>query len=249
MEVIPLWLPFAFFAIALLYSSAGFGGGSAYLAILAVTGVSYQALPQISLLCNVIVTMGGVWHFHRGGHLDIKRVLPFFILSIPLAYVGGSLDVGHKIFSMLLGLSLTLAGARMLMPSPGDKSRRKMSVRNEWLFGLLLGGFLGLIGGVVGIGGGVFLAPVLLLTGWTTAKQTAATASLFILVNSVAGLAGHLVRDVNIGLMVAPLAAAALLGGQLGSRIGSYKLSSRAVRALLASVILVVGVRLLWKAI
>jgi uncharacterized membrane protein YfcA len=249
METVPLWLPFVFVAIALLYSSAGFGGGSAYLAVLTVAGVSYQVIPQISLLCNIVVTAGGVWHFHRGGHLDFRRVLPFFILSIPPAYAGGHLEVSPVFFNALLGVLLVLAGARMLMPSPGESNRRKISTRDQWIIGLPLGAVLGFVSGMAGIGGGVFLAPVLVLTGWTTSKQSAAAASLFILVNSVAGLIGHLVKEVHVDLWVIPLVAAALVGGQVGSRLGSYHLSSRGVRTLLAAVILVVGIRILWKVI
>lgn len=249
METVPLWLPFAFFAVALLYASAGFAGGSAYLAILAVAGLPYAAIPQISLLCNSIVSGGGVWHFRRGGHLDLRRVLPFFVLSVPMAYAGGRIHVSREVFYVLLGVMLALAGARMLMPQPADRRRRRLSARTEWIAGLVGGAVLGFVSGIVGIGGGVFLAPVLLLNGWTTAKQTAAAASLFILVNSIAGLAGHLIKGVQLDVMALPLVVAALIGGQIGSRAGSYHLSSRAVRTVLASVILVVGIRMLWKAI
>jgi uncharacterized membrane protein YfcA len=247
-ESMPLWLPVAFFIIALLYAAAGFGGGSAYLAVLAVSGMAYQSVPQTALLCNVVVTVGGVWHFHRGGHLDLKRVLPFFALSVPAAYVGGRVELGRDLFNVLLGVSLVAAGIHMMLPRTAAQ-RRELTTAQEWLIGAPVGAALGFVSGVVGIGGGVFLAPILLLAGWTTPKQTAAATSMFILVNSVAGLAGHLVKAVYIGWMTIPLAVAALVGGQLGSRAGSYRLSSAGVRRLLAAVIIVVGLRLLWKAI
>jgi uncharacterized membrane protein YfcA len=247
-ESIPLWLPVAFFLVALLYAAAGFGGGSAYLAVLAFSGLSYQALPQTALLCNVVVTLGGVWHFHRGGHAALRRVLPFFVLSIPMAYVGGRFEIGRETFSVLLGISLLAAGVRMILPR-SEASARAMSVTTEWLIGLPVGAALGLLSGLVGIGGGVFLAPVLLLAGWTTSKQTAAAASLFILVNSGAGLAGQLVKGVYIGWWTVPLVLVVLVGGQIGSRVGSYKLSGAGVRRLLAAIIIVVGARVLWKAI
>jgi len=247
-ESMPLWLPVAFFAIALAYSAAGFGGGSAYLAVLALSGLPYQAVPQTSLLCNVVVTLGGVWHFHRGGHLDLKRVLPFFVLSIPAAYLGGRIQVGREPFFILLSVSLIAAGVLMFIPRNHDV-RRTLTNGQEWLIGLPAGAALGVLSGIVGIGGGVFLAPVLVLTGWTTSKQTAAAASLFILVNSVAGLGGHFVKGVHIGWMTAVLVLAALVGGQIGSRAGSYRLSGIGVRRILAAIIVVVGVRLLWKAI
>jgi uncharacterized membrane protein YfcA len=243
-----LWLPVAFFVIAFFYAAAGFGGGSAYLAVLAMSGIVYQSIPQTALVCNVVVTAGGVWHFHRAGHLELKRALPFFVLSIPAAYLGGRLQVGREVFYILLGLSLLAAGIHMMLPRSAT-GRRDLSTAKEWLIGLPIGAALGFVSGVVGIGGGVFLAPILVLTGWATTKQTAATTSLFILVNSAAGLTGHLMKGPYIGWMIVPLAAAALVGGQIGSRAGSYRLSSAGVRRLLAAIIIVVGVRLLWKAI
>ena len=249
MDSVPFWLPFAFVAIALVYSAAGFGGGSAYLAVMAVSGLSYVAIPQIALLCNVIVSGGGTWHFHRGGHLDWKRMLPFIALSIPMAYVGGRLQIGKEQFYIVVGLSLLLAGIRMLFPNIGDRTRRSITGGRAWLIGLPVGAGLGLLSGVVGIGGGIFLAPILLLTGWTNVKQTAAAASVFILVNSLAGLAGQLVKGVYLDVMVIPLALAALVGGQIGSRAGSNYLPAIGVRRLLAAIIVVVGVRLLWKAL
>ena len=247
-DSMPLWLPVAFFLVALVYAAAGFGGGSAYLAVLAVSGLPYQTLPQTALVCNVLVALGGVWFFHRGGHMALGRVLPLFALSIPVAYVGGRMEIGRGTFAILLGVALLLAGILMLLPRP-EASARAMSRRKEWMLGLPLGAVLGLFSGLVGIGGGVFLAPLLLLLGWTTAKQTAAAASLFILVNSVAGLTGQLIKGFHLGWWTIPLVLAALAGGQIGSRMGSYWLSGTNVRRLLAAIIIVVGGRLLWKAI
>jgi uncharacterized membrane protein YfcA len=247
-ESMPLWLPAVFFVVAMVYAAAGFGGGSAYLAVLAFSGLPYQSLPQTALVCNVVVTVGGVWHFHRGGHLSLKRVLPFFVLSIPMAYLGGRIQVDREFFYALLGVSLLAAGILMVIPRP-ESAARAMSATKEWLIGLPVGAILGLLSGVVGVGGGVFLAPFLFLSGWTTPKQTAAAASLFILVNSAAGLGGQLVKGSYLGWMTAALALAAVAGGQIGSRTGSYRMSADGVRRLLAAIIIVVGGRLLWKAI
>ena len=244
----PLWLPVAFFLVAVVFSAAGFGGASGYLAVLTLSGLPYQAIPQTALLCNVVVSLGGVWYFYRGGHFALKRVFPLFILSIPVAYVGGRYEIGREEFFILMGAVLFIAGTLMLLPRKHDVVRT-LSARKEWLIGLPLGAGIGLLSGLVGIGGGVFVAPALLLFRWTTPKQTAAATSLFILLNSVAGLTGHLVKGVYIGWHTVPLVLAALVGGQLGSRLGSYKLSAANVRRLLAVIIIVVGARLLWQAI
>jgi uncharacterized membrane protein YfcA len=248
-ESAPFFLPVVFFAIALFYAAAGFGGGTGYLAALALSGINYLAIPQITLACNVIVSGGGVWHFGKGGHYDMRRILPFFVLSIPMAYLGGRVEISKGVFNLLLGLSLVAAGGRMMFAGASEDSTRRISSRTAWMAGLPIGAGLGFLSGLVGVGGGIFLAPVLLLMGWTNAKQTAAAASLFILVNSTAGLTGQLIKGIYLDAMIVPLGAAALVGGQIGSRVGAYRMRSKGVRRLLAAIIIVVGLRMLWKAI
>src|SRR3989338_2258184 len=115
MEV-PVWLPIVFFLIALIYATMGFGGVSSYLAFLALAGLPYQNIPQVALSCNLIVASGGLWHFHRGGYLRLKRIFPFIILSIPMAYLGGRVLIAKELFSILLGFSLLTVALRMLLP-------------------------------------------------------------------------------------------------------------------------------------
>jgi len=245
----PLWLPFIFFAIALVYSTVGFGGGSSYLAALAVVGLSYQVIPQTALVCNLIVSGGGVWHFYRGRHFDLERIAPFMILSIPFAYLGGRVAIGRELFFILLGVSLVAAGARTFVPTARSDEVRPLTAARAWMVGLPLGGALGFLAGLVGIGGGIFLAPVLLLSGWTNAKQTAAAASLFIFLNSAAGIVGQFSKGIHLDAGIAPLAIAVLVGGQLGSRLGAYRLPARRVRRLIAVLILVIGLKLVWRAV
>lgn len=246
MDAMPLWLAPVFFAIAAVYAMAGFGGGSAYLAVLTLLGVPYASIPQTALLCNVIVSAGGAWHFSRGGHLDARRILPIVILSVPMAFVGGRIDVGEGAFMMLLGVSLLAAGARMFIRDRRGKSKQHAAGSTYWLVGLPVGAGLGFLSGVVGIGGGVFLAPLLMLSGWANAKQTAGAASVFVLVNSLAGLAGQFAKGVHVDRSVVPLILAAWLGGQIGSSAGSYRLPMVAVRRVLAGVLVVVSLRILW---
>jgi hypothetical protein len=246
---LPLWLPVAFFTIAVVYASVGFGGGSSYLAVLAIIGLPYQVIPQTALVCNLIVSGGGVWHFRRGGHLDLRAIAPFMVLSVPAAYLGGLIPIGREMFFILLGVSLVAAGARTFMPVAGRTRRRPISTARAWALGLPTGAALGFLAGLVGIGGGIFLAPVLLLSGWTGPKQAAAAASLFIVINSAAGLVGQVSRGLHLDASVLPLAAAVLVGGQVGSRIGAYHLPARGVQRLLAALILAVGLRLVWRVV
>jgi uncharacterized membrane protein YfcA len=248
MDTLPLWLPVTFFAIAVIYSMAGLGGGCGYLAVLALIGVSHQSIPQTVLICNLIVSATGVWHFSRGGHFDKGKVLPFVALSIPMAYLGGRIAVGEQFFMILSGISLAIAGSRMFLAGVAT-ARRSITRGQAWRLGLPIGAVLGLLAGIVGIGGGVFLGPVLVLTGWMNAKQAAATAALFVFVNSAAGLTGQFAKGIYVNEMVIPLALAALIGGQLGARAGSYHMPTVVVRRVLAALVVVVSFKLVWGAI
>ncbi len=249
METIPFWLPLVFFSVALCYATVGFGGGSSYLAVLVLIGLPYYTIPQIALVCNLVVSAGGVWHFYKGGHLDFQKVVPFIVLSIPMAFVGGRLPIGRELFLILLGVSLFAAGARTFVPDRRTVVGNILSGKQAWRLGLPIGGALGFLAGVVGIGGGIFLAPVLILTGWAKAKQAAAAAALVSIVHSAAGLLGQLSKGVYIDGMIIPLVVAVILGGQIGSRLGAYRLRIAGVRRMLAILILFVSIRLIWSAI
>lgn len=249
MENAPLWLPVIFFVIALLYSMVGFAGGSAYLAVLALMKLPHESIPQIALICNLVVSAGGVWFFHRSGHLVFKKFLPFIALSVPMAYLGGRIPVSQRVFMLVLGAALLAAGARMLFSKNGGDAVKTITNRQAWTIGLPVGAGLGLLAGMVGFGAGILLAPVLLLTGLASAKETAGAAALFILVNSFAGMAGHLAKGLQVDVMIVPLAVAAVLGGQLGSRLGAYHMPTGGLRRMLAALIVIVSLRILWQAI
>lgn len=242
-----------FLLTAFLYALVGFGGGSTYNALLVLADTDYRVLPSIALACNIVVVTGGAWHFARAGEVRWAQLLPFVVLSVPMAWLGGSLPIAERLFVGLLGASL-LVSALMLLVSPvGERAEiHAESMARQWLTGLPLGAGVGFMAGIVGIGGGVFLAPVLHLLGWGSARAVAAAASVFILVNSLAGLLGQLgklAQGPALGALTEYiwLPFAVLLGGQLGSRLGAYRLSARLIRRLTALLIGAVAVRLLLR--
>jgi uncharacterized protein len=240
-----------FFVTALLYASVGFAGGSTYTALLLLVGTSQKILPIISLLCNLIVSTGGSIRFARAGLVPWRRLMPLLFVSVPAALIGGMLPVSKTLFVILLGGSLIVAGIMLLFQSEpherGDEPQRFA------LLGPAIAAPLGLLAGIVGIGGGIFLAPVLHLIGWDRAKRVAASASVFILANSIAGLIGQLVKsgtDQAIWAAVFaywPLAVAVLIGGQIGSRAGVQIIAPAMLRRLTAVLIIFAALYLLWK--
>jgi len=236
-----------FFLTALVYSMAGFGGGSTYLALLTLFHVDIQTMRSTALLCNLAVVSYGTICFARAGHLRLRQVLPFVLASIPMAYLGGTVLIGQQTFRLLLGLSLLVAATRMLWVGQAMEPRTVISAKTTWAVGLPLGALLGFLAGIVGIGGGIYLAPVLLLLGWANARQTAAAASFFILVNSIAGLAGQWSHGIKLDWRLAiPLLAAVVVGGQVGSRAGAYKLPKVAMQRITGVLLLAISGRLLW---
>jgi len=240
-----------FFLIACLYSSVGFGGGSSYLAVLALFSFDIQLIKSTALLCNIVVVLAGCYFFYRSGHLSLSKVTPLVLLSVPCSFLGGSFELERNSFFLLLAVCLILAGILMLLPRPvtNEPSIDGAQKKGRPFLNAGLGGGIGLLSGLVGIGGGIFLAPILHITRWDKAKVVAATASVFILVNSIAGLlgqasSGHFQFQWTIMLSCM---AAVFLGGQIGSRWGSGRLSPVWIRRITAFLILLVGVRILLR--
>ena len=211
-----------FFVIAVLYSSVGFGGGSSYLAVLALTGLAFTQIRATALLCNIIVVFGNVIYFQKQKRYNYKKVIPLILFSIPFAFIGGYLKISQTFFFILLGFTLLFAAITMWISkkivTSEEKSTKTNSKKNAGF-----GGLIGFISGMVGIGGGIFLAPLLHLTNWDTPKKIAATASLFILVNSIAGLGGqYLNPEFTIDWkLTSILLITVFIGGQIGSRLSN----------------------------
>ena len=241
-----------FFLVAVAYSSVGFGGGSTYNALLILSGMDYRLVPVIALSCNILVVSGGIYHYARAGVLSIGQLLPFIVLSVPMAWLGGSLAVSEQVFIGLLGFSLLLAGAQMLVKPQATSVGHQYSTPRYWLVAAPVGGFIGLLAGITGIGGGIFLAPVIYLLHLAPARAVAGITSGFILVNSIAGLAGHMIKAGDYSplqgwVQAWPLFIAVIIGGQIGSHLGAYKLSETWVKRLTAVLMLYVAVRLIFR--
>ena len=243
-----LLLALAFLLIAFLYASVGFGGGSSYLALLALAGLPFTEIRFTALVCNVIVVTGGVWVYWRNGQVDLKKVLPLVLVSVPAAYFGATLRLTEAVFFQLLGYTLLIA-ALMLWFQPGSKQTDKPAGSARPLRDGVLGGGVGWLSGMVGIGGGIFLSPLLFFLRWDTAQKIAATASVFILVNSLSGLAAQIAHwPQNLPwARTAVLAAAVLIGGQTGSRLSNARFDRLTIRRLTALLVLVAGLHTLFK--
>jgi uncharacterized protein len=235
-----------FFIGATLYSSVGHAGASAYLAAMALVGVAPAEMKPIALVLNICVASLGVWRYSRAGFSDWKMLWPFLIGSVPLAFIGGSLEISDKIYKIILGIILLIGAARLLMP--GDiKPVAKLTPPGKPV-SAGIGAGIGFLAGLTGTGGGIFLSPVLIFTNWASVRVASGIASGFILANSIAGLAGQLLKHKNPIAALPPeipvYAAIVLLGGWIGTTLGTGKLATRNVLRALGVVLIVAGGKL-----
>lgn len=230
-------------AVALLYSSVGHGGASGYIALMSLLGMAPSEIKPIALLLNVLVAGIGTWQFFRAGHFSWTLFWPFALLSAPCAFFGGYLNLPSGLFSNLLGGLLLLSALQFVVRPPMERPPRP--VRTPLALGV--GGGVGLISGLTGTGGGIFLTPVLIVAGWAPTRSAAAVSAPFILLNSLAGLVGTLAAGGHFPDLAGALflAVAGILGGTLGSYLGSRRLPSPVLKRLLALVLTIAGVKLL----
>lgn len=230
-----------------MYSSVGFGGGSSYLAILALTGIAFTQIRSIALLCNIMVVSGNVYLFYKQNQLEWKKIIPLVSLSIPLSYLGGYLKINQKLFFIALGFTLCFAAITMWFSKKRTKKNNKEDNYN-FIKNTCIGGIIGFISGMVGIGGGIFLAPFLYLTNWSTPNKIAATASFFILVNSFAGLFGQFSNpnfEINWSFS-SILLFTVFIGGQLGNKISNRYFTPIQLKKATSILIAFVSLRILY---
>jgi uncharacterized membrane protein YfcA len=237
-----LWLGAAIFVIAMLYSSVGHAGASGYIAVMSLAGLAPEVIKPTALALNILVASIACWHFLRAGHFAWRTFWPFAVLAVPLAFVGGHIALPAQAFKLLLGVVLLVAAARFVMRSREDPPGSDPPV----VPALAVGGVIGLLSGLTGTGGGIFLTPLLLQLRWAQAKRAAAVSALFILLNSVAGLAGNVVSTRQLPAYTVPLLVAAGVGGFIGSYLGSRHYPPTVIKRFLAAVLLIAGLKLIF---
>ena len=239
-------LSFLFFLTAILYSSVGFGGGSTYLALLLIWGIPYQIFPVIALCCNIIVVSGNCFNYIGGGSINIKLLSPYLMSSIPFAFIGGSLSIDKSFFEILLFVVLSLAGFLLLLKFRSFDDKKAVYKKIPKIISILIGGSIGFISGVVGIGGGIFLSPILLLLKADRAKHIATAASLFILINSIAGLSGQFTKSFAFDAIQEywPIFILVLIGGQFGNFLNIKIFPSYILALVTAGLVIFVAIRM-----
>lgn len=247
---LPPWpLVLLAFGVAFLYSSVGFGGGSGYLAAMSLFAISTQLIASTALTLNILAASIAFVTYWRSGYFEPKLLWPFLLTSIPASFLGGYLHLPDTLYLVVLYAALTYVGVQLLV---WDRTLRQNSTprRFSWLAILASGFLIGLLSGMVGLGGGIFLSPLLVLTGWGTPKQAAASAAGFIVVNSASGLLGRVLGGTFLlGTLGMALLPAGLVGAVIGSRLGARYLSGPFLRRILGVILLLTVLSYLYQSL
>ena len=239
-------LSILFFVTAILYSSVGFGGGSTYLALFLIWDVPYYIFPIMALFCNMIVVSGNCFNYIKAGNHNLKLLIPYLIGSIPLAFIGGSLQIEKDFFEILLFIILSLAGFLLLFKFRSYEDNNETYRNIPKIISIIIGGILGFISGVVGIGGGIFLSPILFLIKAGKPKHIVTTASIFILINSISGISGQLTKDLVLTEIQNYwfLFLAVFVGGQIGNHLNLKIFPARILALVTAVLVIFVAARI-----
>ena len=239
-------LSISFFVTAILYSSVGFGGGSTYLALLLIWKVPYYIFPVIALVCNIFVVSGNSFNYIKAGNFNFKLLFPYLIGSVPFAFIGGSLLIEKNLFEILLFSVLIITGFNLLINFRSYDNDNKDFRKIPFFISIFIGCFLGFISGVVGIGGGIFLSPILFLLRAGKTKHIVTTASIFILINSIFGVAGQLTKSIVFSDISNYwyLFLSVIIGGQLGNFLNLKILPTRMLALITSILVLIVAARM-----
>ena len=233
-----------FFVGAALYASVGHGGASSYLAVMGLFSLAPDVMKPTALALNILVAAVATFKFYRAGLFSWNLFWPFAIASIPTAFVGGGTALPGRWYKILVGVVLLYAAAWMLRSALRPLTR-EIHAPPLWA-AIIAGAGIGFLSGLTGVGGGIFLSPLLLYMGWAETRAASGVAAPFILVNSIAGLLGHLSSVAQLPPDIPIWGAAAVLGGWIGASYGSKKAPAPVLRQLLSLVLIVAGAKLIF---
>jgi len=239
-------LSILFFVTAILYASVGFGGGSTYLALMLIWDIPYYIFPVIALICNIFVVSGNSFNYIKAGNLNLKLLVPYLIGSIPLAFIGGSLQIDKNLFEIFLFVVLTLAGTLLLINFKSYDDNESTYRNVPTFVSITIGAILGFVSGVVGIGGGIFLSPILFLIKAAKPKHIVTAASLFIFINSISGVIGQLTKNIVLSDISNYwyLFLVVIIGGHIGNYLNLKIFPTRLLALITSVLVLFVAIRI-----
>jgi uncharacterized membrane protein YfcA len=244
----PFLLAALFFGAAVLYSSVGHAGASAYLAAMGLLGIAPDVARPTALALNIVVAGFVTLRFWRRGYISWRALLPFLVGSVPLAFLGGSLPISGALYKQLVGVVLVIAAMQLARTArrAAQTDTGHAKPHAPALPAVVIGAGIGFLSGLTGTGGGIFLSPVLLIAGWAETRAASGMAAGFILANSLSGLAGNLARLAALPPALPLWLGVVIVGALIGAEIGTRRAPTFRLREALSVVLVIAGLKLIF---
>ena len=230
-------------AAAALYASVGQAGASGYLAAMAIMGVSSDVMKPAALVLNVVVATIATVRFYHAGAISWSLLWPLVVGSVPLAFIGGAIHLPSRVYNPAVGVILLATALRMTYIAYA-RATPALRTAPPWM-AVMAGAVIGLVSGLTGTGGGIFVAPLIAAMGWAGPRETAGASAAFVLVNSLAGLAGNVASVQYLPSEIKIWAVAAAIGGLVGAELGSRRIAPHTLSYLLAAVLIVAALKMI----
>lgn len=227
---------------AILYTSVGHAGASAYIAVMTLFDLPPVVIKPTALTLNIFVSSYTSLRYIKSNFFNKSLFIFLSLGSIPAAFIGGRINLPSHVYKPIIGVLLLLSGVRFLIQAmQSDKAHQEL---NKPL-AVFIGACIGLLSGITGTGGGIFLSPLIIWLGWVSVKQASGTVAAFIFVNSIAGLLGNFQSTSSLPTELPLFLIAVLLGAFIGTRFGISQFSSVGIKRALGFVLLIAGAKFL----
>jgi uncharacterized membrane protein YfcA len=248
-----------FFLVSSLFSMLGMGGGIIYVPILLFAGYTMKEAPAISLILIAATSLAALTHFSKQKKVDWKLALVIDPPTNIMAFIGGYFCtlMPESILRAILIVILMIAGTLMLINS-NKKRHPQQDVNHWWLWHIQFKGerytvnlplvlsttaLIGLLSGMLGITGGIIKLPVMVLLCGVPMDIAVATSTVMVAATALFGIVGHASRAPIDWKTALILAAAAVVGGLLGSRL-SVSLDKSRLKKLFGIIVWTIAVKM-----
>jgi uncharacterized membrane protein YfcA len=97
---------------AVLYTSVGHAGSSAYIAVMTLFNLQPTVIRPTALTLNIAVSAYASSQYIRNKFFDKKLFFVLILGAIPSAFIGGHINLPNEIYKPVVGVLLILAGLR-----------------------------------------------------------------------------------------------------------------------------------------
>jgi uncharacterized membrane protein YfcA len=261
-----VWLVLAIcmFAVAVVFSALGQGGGALYTPLQVWLGIDFHEAATTSLFLIMVTSVAASLVFHKAKRIDWPLAIALETVTTAGGFAGGLGSASMSGTTLSLTFACVIAAAAVLMIRPvrerGPRTRGSGGVLSwrrtlgaqrysvNMALALPFSFFAGALSGLVGVGGGLIKVPLMVLVLGVPMDIAVGSSAMMVGVTASGGFAGHLWHGHWNWRLSLVLAALVFVGGQIGSRL-TVKLDNKKLKVGFGWFLLVIAATMVFKAL